>query len=385
MLANLETCLAVAVLAFWLFLALVGTAAMRGMPRLVRLPLPGPHPAVSAVVPARNEAAALPSSLPSLAGQTYPDMEVIAVDDRSTDGTGEALDSLAREHSRLRVVHVQDLPEGWLGKTHALFVGSQTAKGEWLLFTDADVVFHPRCLEAAIAYAEANRVDHLVLTPRAVTAGFWEAVLVGCFGLLFGYALRAWRVSNPRSSAHIGIGAFNLIRRSAYRAIGSHRALANSILDDLELGRLVKAKGLRQAVARGEDWLSVRWQVGFRGVVSGLEKNAFAGVGYSLVRALGLSLGVALVGIGPFLGVLLGGTRMLCGAAALLVIVIQGIHARQARLPFWSAFFHPMAIAVLIYILLRSAFLTLSRGSVEWRGTAYPLEGLRRPPGGEPS
>jgi hypothetical protein len=211
--------------------------------------------------------------------------------------------------------------------------------------------------------------------------GFWEAILVSCFGLLFGFGLQAWRVGNPRASAFIGIGAFNLIRRSAYQAIGTHESLANAVVDDVELGRLVKACGLRQAIARGEDWLSVRWQVGLSGVISGLEKNAFAGLGYSVTRTTGLCALLALVGIAPFLGLLLGHFWMLWGSSALLIIAIQGVHARKAHLPVWSAFFHPLAVAVLIHVLIRSALLALIRGSIEWRGTSYPLEGLRHPPG----
>lgn len=369
-----------AILIFWL---VAGWITLRGTRRLARLsiaPPAGVRPAVSVIVPARNEARVLPRSIASLVGQTYPDLEVIALNDRSTDDTGAVLDSLKQIHARLTVIHLDSLPEGWVGKTHALYLGSRRAQGEWLLFTDADVIFHPQCLEAAVAWAEANRVDHLVVIPRVETVGFWEKVLVGCFSLLFALAQRPWRVSDPRSTASIGIGAFNLIRRSAYEAMGTHRALANAVVDDLELGRLVKRHDLRQAVVRGEDLLSVRWQVGLSGVVSGLEKNAFAGVEYSLVRAVGTCLALVILGIVPFLGAAFGPASGLWAVAALAVIGIQAAHARQARLPAWPALFHPLAVAVLIYAIARSTFLTLHRGSVEWRGTSYPLATLRRRP-----
>ncbi len=370
-----------AILIFWL---VAGWITLRGTRRLARLsiaPPAGVRSAVSVIVPARNEARVLPRSIASLVGQTFPDLEVIALNDRSTDGTGAVLDSLKQIHARLTVIHLDSLPEGWVGKTHALYLGSRRAQGEWLLFTDADVIFHPQCLEAAVAWAEANRVDHLVVIPRVETVGFWEKVLVSCFSLLFSLAQRPWRVSDSRSRASIGIGAFNLIRRSAYEAIGTHHALANAVVDDLELGRLVKRHDLRQAVVRGEDLLSVRWQVGLSGVISGLEKNAFAGVEYSLVRAVGTCLALAILGVVPFLGAALGPARGLWAAAGLAAIGIQAAHARQARLPAWPALFHPLAVAVLIYAIARSTFLTLRRGSVEWRGTAYPLATLRRPPG----
>jgi hypothetical protein len=370
-----------AILIFWL---VAGWITLRGTRRLARLsttPPDGVRPAVSVIVPARNEARVLPRSIASLVGQTYPDLEVIALNDRSTDDTGAVLESLMHIHSRLTVIHLDSLPEGWVGKTHALYLGSRRARGEWLLFTDADVIFHPQCLEAAVAWAEANRVDHLVVIPGVETVGFWENILVSCFSLLFALTQRPWRVSDSRSRASIGIGAFNLIRRSAYEAMGTHRALANAVVDDLELGRLVKHHGLRQAVVRGEDLLSVRWQVGLSGVISGLEKNAFAGVEYSLVRAVGTCLALAILGIVPFLGAALGPARGLWAAAGLAAIGIQAAHARQAHQPAWPALFHPLAVAVLIYAIARSTVLTLRRGSVQWRGTQYPLAMLRRPPG----
>lgn len=368
------------VLVFWLGASWMYLRGQKHLPRLTPEGPAGPHPPLSVIIPSRNEAKSLPRSVPSVVGQTYPSLEVILLDDRSTDGTGQVIQALTRIYSRLRAVQITTLPEGWLGKTHALWVGSEQARGDWLLFTDADVVFHPQCLEAAISHAETHRLDHLVAIPRVETVGFWETILVSGFGLLFGLALRPWQASNPRSSAYIGIGAFNLIRRSAYQAIGTHRALANAVVDDLELGRRVKQAALRQAAVRGEDLLRVRWQVGLSGVVSGLEKNAFAGVGYSLVRATAMCMTMAALGIFPFVGGIVGPARGLWAAGALAVCVLQAAHARQSGLPVWSALFHPVATAVLIYAVARSTLLALCRGSVEWRGTSYPLASLRRPP-----
>jgi glycosyl transferase family 2 len=368
------------VLAFWLGAGWICWRGQKQIPCLAPQAPTGPHPSLSVIIPCRNEAKALPRSVPSLAGQSYPNLEVILLDDRSTDGTGRILQTLAGTCSRLRTTRIRTLPDGWLGKTHALWVGSQEARGDWLLFTDADVIYHPRCLQAAISHAETHRLDHLVVIPWVETVGFWETILVSCFGLLFALALRPWQAGNPRSSAHIGIGAFNLIRRSAYRAIGTHRALANAIVDDLELGRRVKQAGLRQAAVRGGNLLRVRWQVGISGVVSGLEKNAFAGLGYSLFRATATCVTLAVLGVLPFVGAMVGPARGLWMAAALAVSALQASHARQAGLPVWSGPFHPLATAVLIYAIARSTVMTLGRGSVVWRETSYPLADLRHPP-----
>jgi glycosyl transferase family 2 len=367
------------VLFSWLAASWICWRGWRCLPRLASDAPTGPHPPLSVIVPARNEARALPQSIPSLIGQAYPGLEVIVLDDRSTDGTDKVLQSFVGLSPRLQTIRIEALPEGWLGKTHALWIGSKRARGDWLLFTDGDVIFHPDCLKIAVAYAETHLVDHLVVIPRVEAEGFWEPVLVSCFGFLFGLALRPWQVNDPRSSAFIGIGAFNLIRRSAYQAIGTHSALANAVVDDLELGRRVKQAGLRQAAVRGEDQVRVRWQVGLSGVVSGLEKNAFAGVGYSPVRAAATILTLAALGILPFVGAILGPARYLWGAAASAVCALQAAHARQVDLPVWSAPLHPLAIVVLIYAIARSTFLALRHGSVEWRGTSYPLASLRRP------
>ena len=368
------------VLAFWLAAGWICWRGQKHIPRLTLAGPAGPHPTLSVIVPARNEAQSLPRSIPTLVGQSYPDLEVILLDDRSTDGTGRVVESLTRTYPGLKAIRISILPEGWVGKTHALWVGSERARGDWLLFTDADVIFHPRCLEAAIAYAEIQRLDHLVVIPRVQTVGFWETILVSCFGLLFGLAQRPWQVGDPRSSASIGIGAFNMIRRSAYRTIGTHRALANAVVDDLALGKRVKQAGLRQAAVHGEHLIRVRWQVGFSGVVSGLEKNAFAGMGYSLVRAVTTCLALGALGVLPFLGMVLGPARGVWAAAAAALCGLQAAHAREADLPVWSAIFHPLAAVVLIYAIARSTVLALHRGSVEWRGTSYPLASLRRPP-----
>ena len=358
----------------WTCLAIEAMRGRRGLPRLMHPRPRGRRPRVSVIVPARNEAAMLPRSLPSLLAQTYPDLEIIVLDDRSMDSTPALL--AAFRSPRLQVVRIDSLPPGWLGKTHALHVGSRRARGEWLLFTDADVVFQPGCLEAAIAYAEERGADHLVLIPHTETVGFWETTIIGAFSLLFGLALRPWRAARPRSGAFIGIGAFNLIRRTAYEQVGTHEALAMAVVDDLELGRLVKRAGLRQAVARGDAWLSVRWQIGLRGVIEGLEKNAFAALGYSLPRVGLACLALAGLFLAPWAALALGQSG-LWAAAALLPLAVQVVHARDAGLPLWSALGQPAAIVVLLYAIVRSAILARLRGHVFWRGTAYPLSELR--------
>src|SRR5690242_10359949 len=164
-------------------------------------------PRVSILFSARDEEEKLPAALATLMGIDYPDLEVIAVDDRSQDKTGQILDQFAKTHPRLRVVHVERLPEGWLGKPHGLQKAYEASSGEWLLFTDADVRFKPDVLRRAISLVKAHTPDHLTLLGEVEMVGFWEKLLITFFGLGFHLAADPSRVSNPRSSRYVGVGA----------------------------------------------------------------------------------------------------------------------------------------------------------------------------------
>lgn len=207
----------------------------------------GRYPSLSVVVPARNEERAVGESVGSMLHQGYPgDLEVIAVDDRSADRTGEILDRLDAEHPILRVIRVEDLPAGWLGKNHALYVGTVETGGEWVLFTDADVRFSPRCFRRAVECATRNGLDHLTLFPEIVSRGVLLEGFVAIFTLVFLIGQRPWRADDPRAKEHIGIGAFNLLRREVYLKLGTHQAIAMRPDDDLKLDKLVKKHGFKR-------------------------------------------------------------------------------------------------------------------------------------------
>ena len=176
-------------------------------------------------------------------------VKVIAVDDRSEDATLEILNNFAQRDTRLKVVHIAELPQGWLGKPHALEMAYRESQGEWLVFTDADVQFAPDLLRRALALMEQERSDHLTLLAGLDLRGFWEPTAVGYLGVCFALGVRPWRVSNPKSRVYMGVGAFQMIRRSTYEAIGTHRGLAMEVLDDMKLGKLVKLNGFRSGVA----------------------------------------------------------------------------------------------------------------------------------------
>lgn len=350
--------------------------------RLNRAPADGEEtlPRLSIVVPARNEEATVEGAMRTLLGLEYPDLEIIAVNDRSTDRTGAILAALAAGDPRLRVVHVRDLPPGWIGKNHALHLGAREARGEYLLFTDADVYFEPTALRRAVRAAIRAKLDHLVLLPAVALEGFWEKALVTYFAVAFQFAFLPWKIADPKSKAYVGVGAFNLVRAEAYRRAGGHAALPMDVLDDVKLGKRLKESGGRQACGYSEGMVRVRWAVGARGVIDGLEKNAFATFGFR-PGPVCVSLGMVLLLVvwpGPGLFVGAWGARLLCaGTLASMVWIVRTIPPAPGISPLYGLCF-PIAATLFYYAILRSMIRTYRQGGVVWRDTLYPLADLRR-------
>jgi glycosyltransferase involved in cell wall biosynthesis len=344
---------------------------------------PAVSPRVSIIVPARNEEENIEQPLTALLNLDYENYEVIAVNDRSTDRTGDIMDRIAASppaHHRLKVFHVDNLPIGWLGKTHAMWMAARQATGDWLLFTDADVIFKPDSLRRTLAYADAEQADHVVLFPRMVMKKPGETMMIAFFQTLFVFGHRPWKVADPKSKDHMGVGAFNLIRRSVYDAIGTYQALRFEVLDDMKLGKVVKNAGYRQRVAFGKDQISIRWAKGAMGVVNNLTKNFFAVLSFQWWRALLSCFGLAFLNLGPFLGILLAHSwaRIPYALSLLCMFMIYGGMSLKSSVPPYYFFLHPISTLLFLYITLRSTYLTLDRGGVVWRGTFYPLEELRR-------
>ena len=362
--------------------AVLGYRAARSLTALVDVPpWRGPHfPKVSIVVAARDEAKGVEQGARSLLALDWPDLEIVMVDDRSTDGTGEILDRLAAKDRRLRVVHVTELPQGWLGKNHALQLGADAAQGGWLLFTDGDVLFHPDTLRQAIAYANTHQLDHLTVGPEAPVPGLLLQAAVAGFGVFFSLFTRAWKVRDPGSSAHIGVGAFNLVRRAAYLRAGGHTTLRLRPDDDLKLGKRLKQTGSAQDIVMGRGRLSVEWYGSLREMAHGLEKNAFASMEYSVPATVAAVVVVLLLFMVPFFGMALtdGLPRILFGATYVLQALATAESARRLGLDPWLGPMFPFSAGFLAYVVVRSMVVTLRTGGIRWRGTFYPLAELKR-------
>jgi len=341
------------------------------------------QPRLSIIVPARNEEEHIEESLSRLLQLEYPNYEVIAINDRSTDRTGEVMDRIAARpeaHGRLKVMHVSDLPAGWLGKVHAMWTGAKQASGKWLLFTDADVLFRSDSLSRALFYAESEHADHLVLFPRLVMHSAGETMMVAFFQTLFVFGHRPWKVADPKAKDHMGVGAFNLVRRSVYEAIGTYEAMCFEVLDDMKLGKLIKNAGYAQRNVFGHDLISLRWVKGAMGMVNNLTKNFFAIMSFQWPRALGSAFMLAFLNLMPFVGIWLahGWARV---PYALALVSMFGIYVGMSWMsdvPVYYFLLHPVSSAMFVYIMLRSMFLTLAHGGIIWRGTFYPLEQLRK-------
>ena len=354
------------------------------IPKLPALGEPPRLPRLSVVVPARDEGTTIARALGSLLEQDYPDLEIIVVDDRSSDATGDVLRELAAKDGRLLVLRVDELPAGWLGKNHALWRGADRASGEWLLFTDADVVFAQGALRRAVAYAATEELDHLTLAPRLVARGLALRAFVAFFGYAFVALWGAYLANDPKSKRGVGIGAFNLVRRSAYERIGTIRALSLRPDDDIRLGRRLRGFGFRQRVLNGNELLSVEWYASLGGAISGLEKSLYSSLGYRLVDAVGLVLYLVATMVWPFVGVLLlGGIDRLLLAivvaslmAALLETYRQSMSATLTPAALVVALLLPFSAACFGWAIVRSVYLAETRG-VRWRGTTYPLSLLR--------
>jgi cellulose synthase/poly-beta-1,6-N-acetylglucosamine synthase-like glycosyltransferase len=367
----------------WVLQSLRAGFGIRRVPRLwENAPLADSLcPRVSIVFAARNEAPNLRAAVASMLNLDYPDYEVIAVDDRSDDESGAILDQLARNDSRLKVIHVTNLPSGWLGKPHALQLGGEAASGEWIVFTDADVRFAPDVVRRALALAESEHDDHLSLLAKLEMFGFWERVILTYFALGFLFGLEPWLTSDPKSNRYIGIGAFHMIRREVYEKIGRHTKLAMEVVEDLKLGKLVKLAGYRSQIAFVREEVVVRWHDGLRNIVRGTTKNFFAATGFQLRIACFHSFGLLLMSVFPWIAIFtVGGlpARAFAGTCIVCALVMHGGAARQTDCAWSYSLTHPIGALIYIWMLMRSTVLTLWRGGVIWRGTFYPLRELRK-------
>ena len=375
--------LAVITLTAW---ALATIELVLGSTRLRRLAdtdpgaLPNPAPRVSVVVAARDEERHLASAMRALLAVDYPALEIIAVNDRSTDRTGAILDEIAVADTRLRVIHVHELPVGWLGKNHAMHVAAQTATGEWILFTDADVFFAPDTLRRALALAVSTPLDHLVLSPRTTGGTVLMRAFLGIFALAFALNMRPWRAREAGRSEHIGVGAFNLVRKDTLAALGFLKRIRLRPDDDMKLGKIIKQAGGRQEFVDAGDAIQLEWYRTTGEMVHGLEKNSFPFLDYSVPRTLAAVAAVVLLMLWPLFALaVVSGIAFWCNLASVLLtlLLVAASMARGLALSPLYALGYPLGALLMMVTITNSMLRTLVQGGVRWRGTLYPLAELK--------
>lgn len=339
-----------------------------------------PEPSVTVIVPACNEEENIEQAVLSLLAQDYSNMEILVVNDRSIDGTAGVLGGLQGKYPHLKIHEITDLPEGWLGKSHALAQGAELASGEYLLFTDADVIMQPTTIRMAIRLMVAEKLDHLALTFENITSGWLLNCLILEIGLGLFCIFRPWAARNPKSSAFIGVGAFNMVKRSAYQAVGGHEQIKMHPVDDLMLGKILKEQGFRQDCLLGKEFVAVPWYNTVGAMIDGLQKNVFSLVHYRVVFVFPMLFVHILMNILPVWGVIFsqGTERALWAAALFMKLLYYFFGLLRQRLPVW---FLPGAVLtpyIVLHIILRSVFEVLRNDGITWRGRHYPLKELKK-------
>ena len=341
---------------------------------------PKGEPSLVVVVPARDEAKHLAATLDALLVSDYRDLLIVGVNDRSTDATGEILEEYAGIYAgRVKAIHVAELEDGWLGKTFAMQLAVEQTSSDYILFTDADVLFSPSILRRALAYAEQTEAAHLVVMPTMRVEKRGEGIVLGFFQILGMWAARPWRVPDPKAKRDsIGVGAFNLVRRDALMAIGGFEPQRLVILEDITLGRRFKAAGMPQRVAFAPSLVLVHWASGALGLVRVMTKNMFSGVNFNPLLMLGLCLWIVVFCLSPLVGLLWWGTVL---PALIVLCSIAAVYRTMGRFSLIDArygWLYPLGAAAFLYAMVRSMLVVLWFGGVRWRGTHYPLRELRR-------
>ena len=351
-------------------------------------------PLISIIVPCRNEAdRILSAAIRSILDQDYRHFEVIAINDRSTDATGEILKALAEADRRLRVIEGAEPPAGWLGKPYAMHQALTQARGEWILATDADMIFHPTALRAALAHATAKQADAITLIPFFETASFWERVMIPAWAWVLTIFAIVYRIDDPKSSGALGIGGFFLMRRAVLDRIGGYHRLRDEVMEDVRLAEMIKRSGASLRVEHAPALLRTRMYRNFREMWESGTKTWFSGMKFSLLFAVVCALWMYLMAIVPlaitvaaligfataagptFARLILAGTLAWLGQV--IVLAMSGMRSRVSPVYALTA---PLGLGLLYTMLLDSGIRIRTGRGVTWKGRMiYERAGVAPP------
>jgi chlorobactene glucosyltransferase len=346
-----------------------------------------PAPLISICVPARDEEKNIRRCIEALLAQTYPNFEIIVLDDRSTDSTPQILDELASRDSRLRVLHGSDLPAGWAGKPHALFQASSAARGEWLCFVDADTFTVPEAIASCYVKALETKADMFTIMTFQELGSFWEKVLMPLVMTALSVGFSPRKVNDPNQRVAVANGQFILIKRTVYDALGGHERVKDQIVEDKALAEQVKWNGYRLVIAGGFQVARTRMYTSLPQMWEGWTKNIYLGLrdtpSMLLLGAFGavvLLIAALFLPVWPLLGFfwyLNGGGWMAIGVIAKSLIVwgallrARAIVSRELGISKRYALTVPLGAGLFAAIMLTSAWKVLSGRGVTWKGRSY--------------
>ncbi|WP_437320579.1 glycosyltransferase [Sorangium sp. So ce385] len=368
---------------YWLAGVATVVVTARVLRRLSEVHVPDRRawPKISVIIPACDEAETLEGAMEAKLRDDYPNIEFVLVEDRSTDATAQIVDRIAARDGRIVAIHIEELPEGWLGKLHALERGAQGASGEWLLFSDADAHFERGTLRRAIAACERDGIDHLAVIPDFWPVSLLLDAVITMFVRIMCLGGRLWAIEDPASKAAIGSGAFNLVRREAYDRCPGFRQIRLEVADDVALGQILKRSGARSRAMSGRGAVGLRFYGSLGEMARGSEKNGYAVLGRcSLPRVVVACAALLSLELAPLLGLLPWAPAWLRGlglcAAGLAFAASIGV-ARWSGRRVLPALLWPVGTALFVAMMLRAGWLGFRRGGIVWRGTLYPSETLR--------
>jgi len=359
----------------WIGVIAYISIGLNSIKQLKNQPLANNQPPLAIVVAVRNEEEDLEKALQSLCNINYTNHRLIVVNDRSTDRTAEILARF--NHPKLTIITIDTLPDGWLGKNNALYQGYKNSTEEWILFTDADVEFHPDAISRAFGFVEERNLDHLSIMFDARSRSMLLNSVLPTFMMMLMMVIRPWDAKRPRRSGSIGVGAFNLIKRAAYERAGTHVKIRLRPDDDLKLGRNIKRAGLRQDALKGKDYICLEWYKNVGQFINGLMKNSFLVGNYNVFRSIADILATLfLVALPLPLMFVFGDTNIRLMAGLILVIQI-GFMGIITTNKWWCALMISFSGFLMAYIVARSTFITLKQGGIYWRDSFYSLAMLK--------
>lgn len=344
------------------------------------LPLLTPTPPnVSAIIPARNEQPVIAACLRSLLPQSAL-LEILVIDDHSSDGTSNAVEALLPSAPNLKLIHASDPPSGWVGKNNAVALGARQACGEWLLFTDADTIHGPNSVQAGLQLAASHHAALVSFSPEQITKSWYEKALIPFVYTRLSRRFSFAHVNDPANPQAAANGQYLLIRRDAYDAIGGHARVAGDVLEDVAIARLAKAAGFPIWFTSGAGILQVRMYRNFRSLWQGWKKNLYRLMGGNLDGLILETLQtllplMTLLLIAAILASIVGGSRLTLLAFLAAVIawfVHYAVALRQSGQPLRNVAYGPLGLILYVAVLWAS-FRSYQKGSVSWKGRAYPV------------